>query len=217
LSYVKLNTMRVGRAQALKPPPWGRTLVEAEGGPLLIAGQTERRRIAILTFDLHQSDLPLQIDFPILMVNLTRWLLPSSGAASGGAQGQSLQAQQGFALPGATSADTLLVDTPSGNEVTLPPTQATFSETGDLGVYRIFAEEAGQADPTFITEFVVNLLDETETNLKPQDAQRATSSTSTAAAPQALTGQWEWWWGLVVAGLVVLLVEWWVYWRGEVR
>lgn len=217
LSYVKLNTMRVGRAQILEPPPWGRTLVEAEGGPLLVAGQTEKRRIAILTFDLHQSDLPLQIDFPILMVNLTRWLLPSSGAVSGAAQGQSLQAQQGFALPSATSADALLVNTPAGETVSLPPTQATFSETEDLGIYRIFAEEPGQENPTFLTEFVVNLLDETETNLKPQDAKRVATDGPTAAAPQALTGHWEWWGGLAVAGLVVLLVEWWVYWRGEVR
>jgi Ca-activated chloride channel homolog len=56
--------------------PWARPLVTAAGGPLLLIGEQGGQRIALLTFDLRASDLPLQIAFPILMANITNWLSP---------------------------------------------------------------------------------------------------------------------------------------------
>jgi len=76
LTYVNFANLRVAQAQKVQAPAWAKTLLNSEGGPLLIAGEDENgRRIAIITFDLLKSDLPLQIDFPILIANLSRWLL----------------------------------------------------------------------------------------------------------------------------------------------
>jgi Ca-activated chloride channel family protein len=213
LTYAKLNNLHVARAQAIDPPPWAQTLVEAKGGPLLLAGQAGKQRVAILTFDLHQSDLPLQIDFPILMVNLIRWLLPGSGASL--SQGQTLQAGQDFDLPTAPSASHFIVKTPAGKQITTPLELDKFSDTFDLGIYQVFAQEPNRDEPTLLTEFTVNLLAEDETNIQPQ--QLAISSATATAEEKTLTGRWEWWWGLVLLGLIILLVEWWIYWRGEVR
>ncbi len=212
LAYVKLNTTRVAQAQAVQPPPWGRTLVQAEDGPLLITGQTEQQRAAILTFDLHQSDLPLQIDFPILMVNLARWLLPTSSSNLG--QAQSLQAQQGINLPGATTAENLLIRTPT-EEFELSPAERQFNETNQLGIYQILAKESDQPEPRVLNTFAVNLLAESETNLQPQTPNFGTEQAT--VTDDNLVGQREWWWLAIALGLVVLLIEWWVYWRGEVR
>ena len=38
------------------------------------------RRIVVLAFDLHQSDLPLQVAFPLLISNIIGYLAPGSGA-----------------------------------------------------------------------------------------------------------------------------------------
>lgn len=222
LTFVQFNNLHVARAQAVRPPAWGSTLVDAAGGPLLIAGQSGGRRIAILTFDLHQSDLPLQIDFPIFVVNLSRWLLPGRSLA----QGQSLQAGQPFILPTTPSASALLVNTPSGGQVTLRDSLdpggdssagpgATFGDTFELGVYQVFAHDAGRAETVPVTSFAVNLLDETETDIRPGRAQISGSVGPEGA--RELTGRREWWWLAALLGLGVLLAEWWVYWRGEVR
>ncbi len=211
LAYVELNNLQVARAQAVSPPPWARTLIEARGGPLLLAGQREGQRIAILTFDLHQSDLPLQIDFPILTVNLARWLLPGDNLA----QGQTLPAEQSITLPAAASADALLIRPPSGDPLTVPSDQATFNQTGDLGIYQILADDPAQEEPALLTQFAVNLLSEAESNIQPR--QLDSSEAGATPAEQSLTGRWEWWWLLVLLGLAVLLVEWWIYWRGDVR
>ncbi len=76
LNYVDFANLHVAQAQKVQTPAWAKTLLNSEGGPLLIAGEDENgRRVAIITFDLLKSDLPLQIDFPILIANLSRWLL----------------------------------------------------------------------------------------------------------------------------------------------
>jgi hypothetical protein len=80
LRYVEpslLRELHISRARQVETPSWAIPLITARGGPLLFAGQVGGRRIAVLTFDLHHSDLPLKIAFPILMANLTHWLAPT--------------------------------------------------------------------------------------------------------------------------------------------
>lgn len=75
MAYVDFAGLHIASARAIAPPPWMRPLLTAEGGPLLLAGENNGQRLAVISFDLLKSDLPLQVDFPILMANLTRWLL----------------------------------------------------------------------------------------------------------------------------------------------
>jgi hypothetical protein len=213
LSYVELNDLHIAQAQAVRPPPWAQSLIEAQNGPLLVAGQTEGRRVAILTFDLHQSDLPLQIDFPILVLNLTQWLL--SGQGGNLTSQQTLQAGQSFNLPSISSANALQVKTPGDASFTISPDQATFDQTVELGIYHLFAEQPERDNPALVAQFAVNLLDKTETDIQPRPI-RITQPAGLAPEKQ-LTGRWEWWQPLLGLGLIVLFVEWWVYWRGEVR
>ena len=49
------------------------TLLEADGGPLVSAGERDGQQIAIITLDLHDFDLPLQIAFPALVANIEEW------------------------------------------------------------------------------------------------------------------------------------------------
>ena len=55
---------------------WATAADLVDGGPLLLAGETGGRQVAILTFDLRDSDLPLQIQWPILMSSLMNWYSP---------------------------------------------------------------------------------------------------------------------------------------------
>ncbi len=208
LNFVELNNLHVKQAQQISPPAWLQTIVEAKGGPLLLAGEIEGRRIAVLAFDLHQSDLPLQIDFPILMVNLIEWLSPRGQLE----QGQSLQAGQAVNLPLSTSTEALLVRTPVGEEITLPANQTTVNIT-DLGLYQILAQEGEQNIP--LQAFAVNLLSPGESDTQPRQLDTATNTNINPNS--TLTGQREWWWVLASLALAVLLIEWWVYWRGGVR
>ena len=75
MAFVDFSTLHVAQAQAVEPEPWAVTLLNSQGGPLISAGEENNRRVAVISFDLLKSDLPLQIDFPILVANLTNWFL----------------------------------------------------------------------------------------------------------------------------------------------
>ncbi|MEM7033297.1 MAG: VWA domain-containing protein [Chloroflexota bacterium] len=78
IGLADFSNLHIAQAQGIEPPIWGTTLLNSAGGPLILAGDVEDRRVAIISFDLLKSDLPLQIDFPILTANLTRWFLDQS-------------------------------------------------------------------------------------------------------------------------------------------
>ena len=79
LRYVNLDDLHIAEAARMQTPAWARTLVRTTGGdPLLLAGETAGRRVAVIGFDLHKSDLALQVGFPILLANLVGWLAPGS-------------------------------------------------------------------------------------------------------------------------------------------
>lgn len=46
---------------------WGTAFLQAEGQTLGLYGETNGRKVAVLGFDLHDSDFPLQTEFPILL------------------------------------------------------------------------------------------------------------------------------------------------------
>jgi len=211
LTYIELKNLHFRQALALTNTAWARPLIETNVAPLLLAGQIEGRRVAILTFALGQSDWPLQIEFPIFMLNLTRWLVPGEILE----QAQTRHAGQTFELPALIDTKSFMVRTPTQQEITFNSTSTTtltFNQTEALGIYQLFTETTVMP----LKEFAVNLLSTDESNLAPLQSDlisRLTHQAAPVANQPPLQGRWEWWWPLVAAGLGVLLLEWWIYWR----
>ena len=81
LRYVDLSTTHIAEATKLVLPDWARTVIPGpKGAPLLYAGSRSGLPTAVLAFEPRQSDLPLQVAFPILLANLTGELLGGSAA-----------------------------------------------------------------------------------------------------------------------------------------
>ena len=76
-TFTDFRDVQIAAAEKVDAP-WAQTVLAASGGSLLLAGESDGKRVAILTFNLLQSDLPLKVDFPILVANLSRWLLRQS-------------------------------------------------------------------------------------------------------------------------------------------
>ena len=114
---VNWNNVHVREAKHIDPPQWAKTLVESNGGPLVLVGDTGVRRIGAITFDLHDSDLPLQVTFPILLVNLIDYLAPgrSFNAPDGVTPGESVNIRPD------PSVDTVVIASPSNQIYTVRP------------------------------------------------------------------------------------------------
>ena len=220
LDYVDLGRVQVARAQRVIIPSWAKTVVEAEGGPLLLAGEIDGRRTAVLAFDLHHSDLPLQIAFPILVSNLVHWLAPAS-VVQPVDDGSALTVQPGtpvmlYAPPGSTETAHIEVVDPLGERHQLEGEGAVpFADTHTPGLYRVEQAAAGSESETVLAgQFAVNLFSDLESDIAPREglswgAGVADPSPSTWRPPSPQqAGRTEWWRWAILAGLAVLLIEW---------
>jgi Ca-activated chloride channel family protein len=140
LRYVDLSAVHIGKATELVAPAWARTVIPGSATghpsfPLLYLGEQAGRRVAVLAFLPRQSDLPLQVAFPILMANLSGELLGGSAAPT-----EAVKPGDPVSLPLPSGATGLRVARPDGTTVDLVPgtpnaPSVPFSQTDQLGIY----------------------------------------------------------------------------------
>lgn len=209
---VDLSKIQIAAAVALDRPEWGRALAESSGRPLLLAGESGGRKIAVLAFALGQSDLPLTLAYPILLSNLVGWLAPEAGSGLP----ESVRPGEVVALTPRTSVDSVVITDPAGRERRLAPSRGVvlFGNTDAPGPYTV-REFVGDREikRSILT---VNLLSAEESNTAPQSPQ-ITSAGAAAAPGTTARSRREFWQPLLVAGLVILAIEWWIFYRGGAR
>ncbi|MBK8616272.1 MAG: BatA domain-containing protein [Anaerolineales bacterium] len=201
--YVDWKTVHVLQARKVTVPSWANVLIESDSNPLVFTGETNGQRLAVLTFDLRESDLPLQIAYPILFSNLINYLAPPSAFDSS----QSLSAGESLTLVPPTDAEQVVIASPSNQTFTLAAGQTLFSQTNELGYYAVnFVSK----DATKVEYFAVNLFDESESDLKPRETLQigSTSVTPTVSEQVGLQELWKW---LAGFALLVLMIEWQVF------
>ena len=207
LADVPVAGVHVSRARRLEPPGWADVVLSSPQTPLLLVGQESGRRIGVVGFDVHQSDLPLQPGFPVLMQHLLDWLVPRSSTATPVVQvGESVSLAP---LPEAVSLDVI---TPDGQREQvgppLPPTP--FSDTSAPGPYRVVQRDAGGRETSSV--FAVNFVNAGESRLQP-----GTDSGAPGIGPrrEPLRAPQEIWEALAVVGLALLVLEvalaWWQF------
>ena len=207
LRYVDLKGLQVSVARAVAPPSWAVSLVEARGGPLLMAGEVGGRRVAILSFDLHRSNLPLLVAFPILMVHLTRWLAPAGDVDLP----PLLRPGMPVTIRPRPEATQVIVTAPSGKSWEYQGRSPTsFAHTDELGVYVVEQQGPGVDAES---RFAVNLFSEAESRIAPRDS-IAIGSTPVTSVNSATGGRREWWRWPALLALGTLIGEWFVHRRG---
>jgi Ca-activated chloride channel homolog len=202
LRDVSVRDVHVQSAAATRVPAGWRTVLSAAADPLLLVRDGEPRD-ALLTFDLHHSDLPLRAAFPILVQNLLDYLLP------GGFENQVFAPGQAVTLIAEPNARWTDVTAPDGRTTRLTPS-APFTATDLPGVYTVRQQLAAGSR---LSRFVVQVRDPAVSQIAPG----AAPLIQEAAPPRAVVprGTLEVWPWLVAAGLVALVAEWFVYLRGR--
>lgn len=209
MRFADLSQMHLAGAQRIITPTWARVLASTTtGDPLMLAGETGGRRVAVVAFDLHKSDLPLQIAFPILMANLVEWLQPHTTVDAP----PRLGAGDAITIRPLPEADEIRVTIPGqeGRYTSLQPSASVaFGRTDALGVYTVQQMSKGKALGD-IEQFAVNLFSREESSIAPRanvgfKGTQASPSTGTAKRPLEI---WPW---VLLASLALLTGEWWYY------
>src|SRR5438309_10511658 len=203
LQDVSMADVHVQSAASVKPTQDWRTIIGAASGPLLLVRDGEARS-ALLTFDLHHSDLPLRAAFPMLVQNLLSYLLP------GGFENQAFAPDQPVTLQAEPGAKAMDVTTPGGQSYHLSPPFGPFAQTAQIGVYTV---RQTLASGTRLSRFVVQLQDPAVSRIQPGAAPPTqTGDQPRGPLPRGTLELWPW---LAGIGLGLLALEWVLYLRGR--
>ena len=208
LKYVDWSDVHVAQTSVLGEMAGMEPLVRAGELDLVRAGTIDGRRVVIVAFDLHDSDMPLRTAFPIFMQNALNWLSPAQAAPIGSAApGEFMNIPL---TPGAASR--VLID-PDGQrqELDVEGTSFLFQAPAKLGLYSLQEE----LDSGVQTRYFSIHLDEQESDITPlalsagtEQRAGAEEQTGAPAGSRELTA-W-----LAALALLIVFVEWRVYQRG---
>ena len=208
MRFVNLSNLQVGRSFNYEMPPWMKPLVESDAGTLAWLGEHDGQRAIVLPFGIRShpsSNLPMLAAFPIFVSNALNWL---TGADAKSSHSQVKPGDPIRFSPPSTAVDLVAtVRKPDGEEVEfhLKESDLVFDDTDRVGIYEITGKG-------FAGKFAVNLLDESESNIKPADKIKIAGQEITSSTTSTI-GNREIWDSLVLLALMLLAIEWWVYHR----
>ena len=208
-TFVDLDEMSLLTYRAVDAG-WARALAIAEQGAILLAGEANAQQIAILPFDLRDSNLPLLIAWPVLMANLLDWFSPADIVSLP----DGLSVGDVLVISPPLLAESIRITTPDGSvhELPIDGGRVAFANTDQLGLYRLEILQDGEV--TSAQRFAVNLFATGESEIRPvPEADLQLGGAMAAADADDKLGTQEFWMWLALAALLLLAIEWFVYHR----
>jgi hypothetical protein len=194
MESVDLSELVIARSLAVEISG-GRTLVGTRGSPLISIFQEGLARRVWMGFDLHESNFPVTVAFPIFADHLLRWL-------SGSDQEPARIAGEPLRLSPPAGTTSVSIELPSGQTRSLAP-EETLVETNQAGFYRV---EFLARDEVIADRVVALSFPNTESSLGTELVEAPPAATTTI---QSRTGVKPLAWILLAVGLLVLMFEWW--------
>jgi len=208
---VNYKEFNIAKAKRISLPEWAEVVLDGGQGPLVMAGEIGAQKVVVFSFDVHHSDIPLKVDFPILIQNVLAWVLPQSSVE----ESEFYAGQEVFInlLPGARDVHVIA---PSGRELPLDRSYSSipFTYSHEVGIYTV-RQTVQQGDKQEVLEshFTVGVPTHSESDLRvgqvtneggqPVDGRKGGSDFVS-----------ELWRYFAWAALAVVMLEWWVYQRG---
>lgn len=205
LQFVNFDDIEFSKAKVLQTFDASKLLplITIDGKPLLAIEQSGLFKQMFIGWDFHDTNLPMKKDFPIFIQNILQWYLPASNS------------QTELYLPGDTATFSLRANT-QGINVIDPNglkfdnnAESTFNKTFDLGIYQV--ELLDQDKKLIQTDyFVVQPPIESESMLQT----RTNFPDQMEQADTVFSFEQAWTNYCILAILLILMAEWWVYYHG---
>lgn len=218
LQLLEMGDVYVAESWEVKPPAGGAELIEAHNGVIAAIGPRDGFEDAVLGFAFEATDeggqsfyntnWPLRPSFPVFIQDVIGYLGGRQRLLSTG----SLPPGYPYEIYRALGPDQLSVTGPDGSVRTVRRNQQnryTFSGTDRVGSYQVNENRSAPE------RFVVNLFDSLESDIRPVSGKAAVRignvDVDVHSKPDWQTARFQIWKLLVLAGLVVLVFEWYIY------
>jgi hypothetical protein len=208
LLHVRLDNVILPDARQIAfTPEAGKPVALAsslQNEPLISLIERPEGTVIVLTVDLDKSELPFRTAFPILVMNTLGVFSGASG-----------ELRESFAT-GATADITLpegefVLKSPDGSAKNLPagPTKTTVGPFDTVGLWSVVSSKP---DAKPVDEFAVNLMNRSASDLRPNEAVPSALSAKEAGLVSGFGGRPIWWY-LTIAGVILMVLEWYLYQR----
>lgn len=214
LEWLDLSDIDIAEARPVEPPTGGTRLIESGRGTLLAIAPRDGYEDAVLGFEIYTTNAEGQTfantnwvrrSFPAFVFGVLEYL----GGRTQVASHESVRPGQAVPIKTHSQSEHLTVERPDGDKLRVSPAAGgvvRFNQTSELGPYAVL--DGGNV----VERFAVNLFDPPESNIRPAPENsvqigHVTVEGQTAYEP-ARQEIWKW---LVLAALVVLVLEWYIY------
>ncbi|MEM6958903.1 MAG: VWA domain-containing protein [Myxococcota bacterium] len=202
VKWTALGDVNIVESLEIEMQSGDRAVASSEGDPLIVTGSRAGRRFVAFTFDMRQSDLPLRVAWPLLLLNTIDYFVQEqAGFVSSYATGDTWR----IPAPAGDERATILLPDGAAREVPVEEGRAVFA--GLRAGFHTLRTSAGDE------VFAANLGAGVESDIKPPET-LSVGSVEAAPPTRGKVGlRREIWLYLVLAVLGILCAEWFTYHR----
>lgn len=208
--FLALDDVNIKEGHKLVPQKEDRVVGASAEGPLLVTGERAGKKFVVLGFDPRESDLPLRVAWPLFLVNSVNFFVDE-----GEDYLSSVKTGSVWRIPAPEGASAAKVTEPGGRTFTVPVHDGRAVFFGaKQGYYELQAEGMVPGEPGSETiRFAANLLDATESTIKPASELVVTGTPAEAPKGFSIGTKRELWILLIALALLLTVVEWATYHR----
>ncbi len=203
--HIEKSDFFINKAKTIKKPIWADALITSGDKTLGGIGELEGRKVAYITFDIRDSDLPLSPAFPMFIYNITSYLVDLETKGKG-----FYQSGETIDLLFSPDIKDVQIVKPSGEKEILRDDILSFgfNNTDETGIYKLdYKKDDGKYQKLFAVNFPYDeSLNAFSKWSGENDSATATKNFKTASDMQR---------PLIIIVFLILLGEWAVFIRGN--
>ncbi len=214
--WTALDDVNISRGHKLVAQLGDKVVGASEQGPILITGVRSGFKFVALGFDVRDSDLPLRVAWPLLLLNSINFFTDEDAQYI-----SSFRTGDVWRVPVVSQTGQARLKDPSGREIFVPVHEGRAVYLGERAGFYHLAGAEGDAAQTAdsaegavtATAFAANLLDAQESTIEPAKDLLVDGRTAGAIGGFQIGVRREIWIYLLLGALILTAIEWITYHR----
>jgi hypothetical protein len=203
--WTALDDVNIARGHKLVAGPGDKVVGASAEGPILVTGQRGPFKFVAIGFDPRDSDLPLRVAWPLVLLNSINFFTDEDAQYI-----SSFRTGDVWRVPFASPSGQAKLKAPGGGEVVVPVHEGRAVYLGDrAGFYELLAASPGEPN----VAFAANLLDAEESAIETAKELVVDGKAAGKIEGFQIGVRRELWIYLLLAALLLTAIEWITYHR----